>query len=90
MPQVGIAVFAPDLNAPHEEVTVFSLHNISRFKRSGETGPSGPGIIFVRGAEQRFPGDDIHINSLLFVVPIFIPEWRLGAFFLSHLELDGG
>ena len=55
---------APDLDAGHEKVMVFLLHDIPRLQGLGETRPSGPGIIFVLGAEQGFPGNDVDVNPL--------------------------
>ncbi len=74
MAEMRIAMFAPDLGARHEKVMVFLLHDISRLKRLGEARPSGPGFIFVLGAEQGFPGNDVDVNSFPLVIPVFILE----------------
>jgi len=88
--EMEIAMFAPDLDAGHEKAMVFPLHDIPRLKGLGEARPSGPGIIFVLGAEQRLPGNDVDINPFSMVIPVLIPERGFGALFLSHLILHGG
>ena len=90
MAEMGITMFAPDLDARHEKMMVFLLHDIARLKRLSEARPSGAGFIFVLGAEQGLPGNDIDVNAFSMVIPVFIPERRFGALFLSHFILHGG
>ena len=48
-----------------------------------------PGIIFVLGAEQGFPGNDVNVNPFPMVIPVFIMEGRFSALFLSDFILQG-
>lgn len=84
MTEMGITIFASHLDALHEETPVFFLHNTLGLKGLRKAWPSGAGVKFVMGAEERFPGDNIDIKTLSLVVPIFILKrpfsailWRL-------------
>jgi len=55
MAEVGVSMFAPDLDPRGKEAMVLSFHDISRLQRLGEAGPPGSRFKLVQGAEQRFP-----------------------------------
>ena len=87
MPKMGIAVFASDLGAHHKQAAILFLNYIFRHKRPGEAGPAGAGFKFVGGAEQRFSGNNVHVNAFLFVIPVVIVKRRFGTLFLGNLVL---
>jgi hypothetical protein len=60
-----------------------------RLQWTGETGPAGARVVFIQRAEQRLAGGHIHVNAIVFVVPIFVTKGRFGAFMLCDLILHG-
>jgi hypothetical protein len=38
-------------------------------------------------AEERLPGDNIHVDAGAFVIPVFVAERRLSSLMLGHLVL---
>ena len=90
MPQVRIGMFAPDLGSNHEQASVLVLYDIVGIERFCKTGPARPGFIFVPGAEKRFPGYNIHIDALVFVVPVFVFKGRFGALLTRNFILQRG
>ena len=88
MAEVGIAVFAAHLDAHHKQAAVLFFHDIFGHQWPGETGPAGPGLEFVGRAEQRFTGNNINIDALFFIIPVFIIEGRFSAVFLGNLVLQ--
>ena len=50
----------------------------------GEAGPASTGIIFIERTEQGLTSNNIHVDSLAFVVPKRIGKRRFGAFTLGH------
>ncbi|MNY81228.1 hypothetical protein D3C86_2226890 [compost metagenome] len=61
MAEMRIGNLAADLGADHQMAEVCFFLNRIIADRTGEAGPAAAGIVFVPGAEQRLPGDDIHI-----------------------------
>jgi hypothetical protein len=54
---------------------------------SAETRPTGAGIELVQGTKERLAGDNVHVDAGLVIVPIGIPERRLGPALLRHRKL---
>ena len=71
-----------------KELAVLTGHYIFRDQRFAETRPAGTRFILILGAEQRFAGDNINIDTLLVIVPVFILKGRLGAFLLGYFILQ--
>ena len=63
MPQVRVTVPAANLGPRHEKAPVLLLDDVVRFEGSDEARPTGTGFELVGGAEQRFTGYDIHVNT---------------------------
>ena len=80
--------FAFNLRAEHVMAFVSMLCDAFRFQRFSETGPAASGIKFIQGAEQRFAGNNIHVDALLLMVPVFIVEGRLRSVVLGYFILD--
>jgi len=49
-----------------------------------KAGPAGTGLEFPLRAEEGFAGDDVHIDTSLLIVPVWVTEGRFGACFLGH------
>ena len=88
MPQMAVSMFAPDLGPDRKELAVLTGHYIFRDQRFAETRPAGTRFILILGAEQRFAGDNINIDTLPVIVPVFILKGRLGAFLLGYFILQ--
>jgi len=43
---------------------------------------------FVPRAEKRLAGNDIHVDAIFIIVPVFIFESRLGSVLLRYLILE--
>jgi len=88
MPEMRIAMFASHLGAGHKKAAILFFLNIVRLKRPGEAGPAGAGSKLVLRAEKRLAGYDVHVDTFLFIVPVFISKGRLRAFFLGDFILQ--
>ena len=69
MARDGNQLFAPDLDAFHEETPVFLFHDVPGFKGLRETRPSGPRVELVEGTEQGLTGYDVHVNAFSVIIP---------------------
>src|SRR5690606_24988797 len=78
--QVGAAVGADDLGAPHEPAVVLFFANVLRLQRFPKAGPAAARIIFRTRAEQRFAATDAAINAFLFIVQILARKGPLRPF----------
>ena len=74
--EVGIAFGGADFDAFHAVGIIFFFDDDVLFNGAGEAGPSGAGIKFVFGTEERLAGDNGDVNALAVVVPIFVFEGR--------------
>jgi hypothetical protein len=54
-----------------------------------EAGPAGAGVILIQRTKERLTGEDIHINTRSFLIPVFILKRGFSAVFLSYLILQG-
>ena len=88
--QVGVAVFAADFGAGHEQGAVYFFDDVLRYERLGKAGPAGAGFEFVRGTKEGFAGDDIDVDAGFFVVPELVFEGGFGPLFLGYVELERG
>ena len=85
---MGIAVFAANLGANHEQAAVLIFHDIFRLKGPGVAGPAGAGNKFVPGAEKRLARNDIDIDPGFFIVPVFIFIGPFGPVTLGYFVLQ--
>jgi hypothetical protein len=90
VPQVRIAVFAPYLGSDHEQAPVLVLYDVVGIERFCKTGPARPGFIFIPGAEKRFPGYNVHIDAIVFFVPVFVFKGWFGAILTRNFILQWG
>ena len=87
MPQVRVGASGANLSTLHKKRVVTFFNNIGSLQRPGKTGPASAGLELVGRTEQGLSRDNIDIDAGLFVVPVFIPERRLGAILLGDLLL---
>ena len=71
----------------HTKGVVVALYNLRFGKWAAEARPTTAGVKLVQRAEQGLTRHDIHIDPRLFVIPIGVPESRLGCGMLSDVEL---
>src|SRR5581483_10878025 len=89
VPQVRVRVLRTDLGAHHEELAIRPGDDVLGGERFGEARPAGAGVELVERAEQWLAGDDVDVDAGLMIVPVLVPERRLGAIVLGDLELHG-
>jgi len=87
--EMRITVLASDLNVNHRQAPILVLQNVVGLKGFCKAGPPGSGIKLVARAEKRLTGYDVHINSVFFVVPVFIVKGWFGSILLGDLILQG-
>jgi len=77
--EVGVAFCAGDGSADHTEARVAQLGDI--FCRNGlpETGPSGAGIEFGSGIEQRVIATDAAVEAFVMQIPVLAGEGHFGV-----------
>src|SRR5689334_2095408 len=80
-------MFRTDLGARQEELEIGMGLNVLLLQWLRETRPAGAGVVLVERAKQRLTGNDIHINAMVFIVPVFIAIGWFSAFVLRHLIL---
>ncbi len=81
---------AAHLGALREEAAVLPLDDQPRLQRPREARPAGAGVVLVARGEERLARDDVHVDPLAVVVVVLVPEGRLRALLLRHLELQRG
>src|SRR5262249_36334041 len=89
MTQVRIRMLGTDFSSNHEMLAIVKLNQIVFLERFGEARPAGSGIEFIERAEERFPGDHVHINARLLIVPVLIMKRRFGSLVLGDFILLG-
>src|SRR2546426_10809103 len=83
-----IGMGRPHLGPRHEERPVGLLADVRVLERLREARPPGAGLEFVERAEQRLPGDDVHVDAGPVVVPILVVERWLSRLVLGDLVLQ--
>lgn len=86
---VGIGKRASEFCALYIQGIIFLFNDTPVFDSLKEAGPAGARIVFVGGAKEWLPGDDINVDSFFFVVPVCVFEWRFRAIFLCYCILKG-
>src|SRR5436305_13616583 len=85
--EMRITRFSPNLGTLHSIRSIaFFCHAIC-LDGLGETGPARATIEFIQGTQERFAGDDIHVNSWLVIIPVGVMKRRLCAALTRHLVL---
>jgi hypothetical protein len=90
MPQMGIRGQGSHLSASHSMGGIGFFDNVLGIEGSCKTGPPRAGIEFVEGGKQRLPRNYIHIQSLVFMIPIWIVKRRFSAVFPCNIMLKRG
>src|SRR5262249_14349803 len=88
--EMRIAGFRASLGALHSKRGVAFLHYAVFRDWLGETGPARATVEFIQRAEERFAGDDIHINPGVVIVPVGVVKRRLCAALTCHVILVFG
>src|SRR5579862_8238245 len=79
-----------DLGPRDQHAEVAPLDHVAWLDHSGEAWPAGVAVELAGRGEQRFAGHDVDVDAGLLVVPVLVPEWRLGAALLRDLVLLRG
>ena len=87
MSKMRIACAASYLGSHHSMGGVHQLYNGRLLDRLGECGPAAAAFKLVGGREQRLAGNDVHINTLLKLIPEFVSERILRTAFLRDIIL---
>ena len=69
-----VCKFAAHLDAVGKKRPVLALYDVTGLQRLGEARPTRAGIVFVQGAEQGLAGHNVHIDTRLLVIPVFVLE----------------
>src|SRR5690242_4543582 len=85
--EVGVAVLADDLGAPHEEAVVGPQLDVLEVRRLGEAGPPGAGVELRIGGEELGSATDAAVHALGLLVHVGAGEGTLGASLAGDLEL---
>lgn len=84
MTQVRTAFFTMDFNAPHAVTGVLGGFDGVSGDRFEKTGPTGTGLEFSAGIEQRFTATDTGILTVVMAIPVFTTEGAFGAVLPRH------
>ena len=87
MPEVRITGAASDLRAAHSITQILQLHHGGRFNGLGKGRPAAAAFKLVRRGKERFAGDNVHIDSLLELIPERVAEGTLCAALLRDAVL---
>src|SRR6202453_911402 len=88
--QVAVAVGGADLSGEPQRAEVPALDDVLRLDRHGEARPPGAAVVLADRGEQRLAGDYVDVDAGLLVVPVLVPERRLGALPLGDPVLFRG
>ena len=88
--EVAVPVGRTDLGPDHAVAGVRVLHHVARLDRHREARPAGTAVVLVDRGEQRLTGHDVDVETWFFVVPVLVPERRLGASLLGDPVLLRG
>src|ERR1043165_4159735 len=86
--EVGIGGFGAHFGPLHKGGSVGFLGDLVFLDWLGKAWPAGAGIEFIQRTEQRFAGNNIHINTGLMIVPICVLERRFRAALLGDAKLQ--
>src|SRR6266481_5348487 len=87
--EMSVATGATGFGAGHAVRAVGVFAHVLLVGRGVEAGPTGAGIEFGFGIEQRCAAGDALIHPRLVVVPVLAAEGTLGARFARHVVLLG-
>src|SRR5262245_35685764 len=87
MTEVAVAVLGANFGTHHAVAAVAQLTDVGWLDGFGETGPAGPGLVFVGRGEQRLARNDIDIDTGLLIVQKLARAGTLGAVFLRDAVL---
>src|ERR1700745_3998246 len=88
--QVAAAVGGADLGPGYQHLEVAALDHVARLDRNREARPAGVAVELADRREQRLAGHDVNVDAGLLVVPVLVPERRLGAVLLRDPVLLRG
>src|SRR5579863_1079380 len=88
--QVAVALRRADLGPGYQHAEVAALDHVAGLDRDGEARPAGVAVEFADRGEQRFAGHDVDVDAGLLVIPVLVPERRLGTVLLSDPVLLRG
>jgi hypothetical protein len=76
--QVAVAVPGADLGPNQQLAEVGVLDHVARLDRDREARPPGAAVELGEPGEQRLSKHDVDVEAGLVVVPVLVPERRLG------------
>ena len=79
MAKVSIAGLGTHLGSVHAVTGIFNLNDFLRIHRFEEAGPSRSDVEFGFLRYKGFNGNNVHVDTRFFVIPVFIVERRLSA-----------
>jgi hypothetical protein len=85
--QVCAAFFAMNLNPVHAMTGIGGGFDGQLGNRFEKTGPTGAGLEFRIGIEQRLTATDTEVLTMLMAIPVFATEGALGAVLPSNAVL---
>src|ERR1700751_6173226 len=86
MTQVAVTVTRPHLSPDHSMTVIRLLLEVLGIHGFCETRPATVAIKFVEGREERFTGNDVHVDTWLIMIPIRIIKRTLGTVLLRNLK----
>ena len=87
MAEVGVSGFRAGFDPDHAVAGILHLDDFLLFDGLIEAGPSSAAVEFGLGGKERFSGNDVDVDALRLVVPVFVVEWRFGSAFAGDLIL---
>src|SRR3954447_10844944 len=88
--EVGAAVLAHDLRAPHEQRLVVALLDLALLGGLVEAGPAGAGVELRARVEQVLAAHNAAVHAVVVAVVVLAGEGALGPGLLGHVVLLGG
>ena len=87
MAKVAVSRPASDFRPFHVMALIFQFLYRKGFDRPREAGPAASGVKLIRGGEERFPRNDVHVQSALEMIEILIPIGVFCRLILCNLKL---
>ena len=85
MIQVAVGGTAADFDALHAMGVVAMGCHDHWLQRCGKSRPAAAALELILGGEQRLSRHHVHVNAFGIVIPVGVPECRLGAVFLGNM-----
>ncbi|MNN83663.1 hypothetical protein D3C81_2007390 [compost metagenome] len=88
MTEMRIGLPAADLRTHHVMAGIDFFLNTVFTQRASEAWPAAAGIVFITGAEQGLSRNNIHVNSLIGMIPILSGKGSFSSVILRYFVLN--